>query len=107
MGTVPQEVLNITTEYIKKLKQQIPVEKAIIFGSYAKGNYAKDSDVDIAIFSPAFENITRVDGVTLLLMQALSYKIDLQPQPFTMKDYIEKTGLVEEILKTGVEINIT
>ena len=107
MGKVPQEILNITTDYIYKLRQQIPVEKAILFGSYAKGNYAKDSDVDIAVFSPAFENMTRVDGLTFLLMQALGYKIDIQPQPFTMKDYIEQTGLVDEILKTGIEINIS
>jgi predicted nucleotidyltransferase len=106
MGTVPQEVLNITMDYIKKLKQRIPVEKVILFGSYAKSNYVKDSDVDLAIFSPAFENMTRVDGLTFLLMQALEYKIDIQPQPFTMKDYIEKIGLVDEILKTGMEINI-
>lgn len=106
MGTIPQEVLNITAEYIYKLNQQIPVEKAILFGSYAKGNYSIDSDVDLAIFSPVFENMTRVDGLTFLLMQALGYKIDIQPQPFTMKDYIEKTGLVDEILKTGVEIKI-
>jgi len=106
MGAIPQEVLNITTEYINKFNQQIPVEKAILFGSYAKGNYAKDSDVDLAVFSPAFENMTRVDGLTFLLMQALGYKIDIQPQPFTMKDYMEQTGLVDEILRTGIEINI-
>ena len=106
MGTVPQEVLNITTDYINKLRQQISVEKAILFGSYAKGNYAEGSDVDIAVFSPAFEKMTRIDGLTFLLMQALSYKMDIQPQPFTMKDYIEQTGLVAEILKTGLEINI-
>lgn len=106
MGTIPQEVLNITTKYINKLNQQILVEKAILFGSYAKGNYAKDSDVDLPVFSPAFENMTRVDGLTFLLMQALEYKIDIQPQPFTMKDYIEKMGLVDEILKTGMEINV-
>ena len=50
MGTIPQEVLNITTDYINKLKQQIPVEKAILFGSYAKGTYTNESDVDIAGF---------------------------------------------------------
>ena len=34
MGTIPHEVLNITTDYINKLKEQMPVEKAILFGSY-------------------------------------------------------------------------
>lgn len=104
MGTIPQEVLGVTTDYINKLKQQIPVEKVVLFGSYAKGNYTKDSDVDLAVFSPAFDNMSRLDGLTFLLMQALGYKIDIQPQPYTMKDYAEHTGLVDEIIKTGIEI---
>jgi len=104
MGTIPQEVLSLTTDYVNKLKQQIPVEKVVLFGSYAKGNYTKDGDVDLAVFSPAFDNMSRVDGLTFLLMQALGYKIDIQPQPYTMKDYTEHTGLVDEIIKTGIEI---
>jgi len=104
MGTIPQEILRVTSEYIGKVKKQIPVEKVILFGSYAKGTSTVDSDVDIAVFSSAFENMSRVDGLTFLLTQALGYKIDIQPQPYTMKDYTEHTGLVDEILKTGVEI---
>ncbi|HOD93104.1 MAG TPA: nucleotidyltransferase domain-containing protein [Clostridia bacterium] len=104
MVKIPQNILEITSDYINKLRNQIPVEKAIMFGSYSKGTFKKDSDIDIAIFSPAFEEMSRVDGLTFLLMQALGYKIDLQPQPFTMKDYEEKTGLVSEIIKTGIEI---
>ncbi|MHB1336985.1 MAG: nucleotidyltransferase family protein [Candidatus Humimicrobiaceae bacterium] len=104
MGKIPQEVLSVAMDYINKLKQQIPVEKVVLFGSYAKGNYTKDSDVDLAVFSPAFDSMSRVDGLTFLLMQALGYKIDIQPQPYTMKDYTEHTGLVDDILKTGIEI---
>ncbi len=104
MGTIPQEVLSVTTDYINKLKKLILVEKVILFGSYAKGTNTVDSDVDIAVFSPAFENMSRVDGLTFLLMQALEYKIDIQAQPFTMKDFSEHTGLVDEILVTGLEL---
>ena len=104
MVEIPQNILEITNEYINKVRAQIPVEKAILFGSYSKGTYMADSDVDIAIFSSAFEEMTRIDGLTFLLMQALGYKLDLQPQPFTMKEYEEKTGLVSEIIRTGVEL---
>lgn len=104
MGTIPQEVLIVTNDYINKLRKQILVEKVILFGSYAKGVDTMDSDVDIAVFSPAFENMSRVDGLTFLLMQALDYRVDIQPQPFTMRDYADHTGLVDEIIKTGVEI---
>jgi len=34
MGAIPQEVLGVTTDYINKLKRQIPVEKVVLFGSY-------------------------------------------------------------------------
>jgi predicted nucleotidyltransferase len=105
MGAIPQEVLNKVTDYINKLKQQIPIEKAILFGSYAKDCYTKDSDVDLAVFSPVFEDMSRIDGLTFLLMQALEYNIDIQPQPYTMKDYMEQNGLAEEIIRTGIEIN--
>lgn len=105
MGAIPQEVLGVTTDYINKLKRQIPVEKVVLFGSYAKGTYNKDSDVDIAVFSSAFDNMSRLEGLTFLLMQALEYKIDIQPQPYTMTDYVEHSGLVDEILKTGIEIS--
>ncbi|MHB1485777.1 MAG: nucleotidyltransferase domain-containing protein [Saccharofermentanales bacterium] len=104
MGKIPQEVLDITYDYINKLKEKIPVEKAILFGSYAKGTSTNESDVDVAIFSSAFEKMSRVDGITFLLMQALSFRIDIQPQPYTMKDYNEHNGLIGEIIKTGIEI---
>jgi len=104
MGTIPQKILIVMTDYINKLKQQIPVEKVLLFGSYANGCYTQDSDIDLAVFSPAFENMSRVDGLTFLLMQALGYKIDILPQPYTMRDYAEHLGLVDEIIKTGIEI---
>jgi len=104
MGTVPQEVLSVTTDYVNKLRKQIPVEKVVLFGSYAKGTYEVDSDVDLAVFSSFFESMSRVDGLTFLLMQALEYKLDIQAQPYTMSDYVKQTGLVDEILRTGIEI---
>lgn len=104
MAPIPKEILLATNEYINKLKKQIPVSKVILFGSYAKGNFTKDSDIDLAVFSSAFEKMSRVDGTTFLLMQALEYKIDIQPQPYTMQDYHEHVGILDDILRTGIEI---
>ncbi len=104
MVTIPQEILEITYDYINRLQKHIKVDKVILFGSYAKGTYTNDSDIDLAIFSDAFANMTRIDGLTFLLMQALEYSIDFQPQPYTLKDYLEKDGFTNEIIETGVEI---
>ena len=106
MADIPIEVLEIAKKYLDKVKSRIPVDRAYLFGSYAKGSFNKDSDVDIAVFSPVFENMTRIDGLTLLLMLALGFDADLQPQPFTALDFEEDSGLASEIRKTGIELTV-
>ena len=47
-----------------------------------------------------------VEAFKFLFMQTLEYKVDLEPIAFTVADYEEPIGLVEEILKTGIEIEV-
>ncbi len=105
MARIPESVQKIVEDYVIKLSKEIPVNKVIIFGSYAKGTIHEYSDVDIAVFSDYFKDMSRVDGIHLLLLKAMDYDIDLEPQPFTMEEYKKPVGLVEEIIKTGIEIN--
>jgi len=104
MDKVPKSIQEIVQSYIDDLSKQVNIEKVILFGSYAKGNTHKDSDVDLAVFSDYFKNMSRVDGIHFLLLRAMDYDIDLEPQPFTMDEYRDPVGLVNEILKTGIEI---
>jgi uncharacterized protein len=105
MAQIPENINNAVREYISELSKEIPVQKAILFGSYANGNYTKDSDVDLAIFSDYFEGRSRIDGIKFLLSRARKYaKMDFQPIPFTYRDYIESDGFAAEVLKEGVEI---
>ena len=85
---------------------KIPIEKAYLFGSYAKGNYDENSDVDLAIFSPYFNDKDRLDNFRLLFLEAMNFSVDLQPQPFTEDDLNNPEGLVKEIFKTGIEIKL-
>jgi len=104
MDRIPESVQKIVKDYVLNLRKQIPVEKAIVFGSYAKGNTHKFSDVDIAIFSDYFKDMSRVDSIYFLLLNAVDYDADLEPQGFTMDEYNKPVGLVSEIIKTGIEI---
>ena len=106
MDKIPQSVQKIIQEYIEALGKQIPIKKAILFGSYAKGNTNQYSDVDIAIFSDYFKDMSRVDGIYFLLLSAMDYDMDIEPQPFTMDEYDQPAGLVAEILKTGIELEL-
>ena len=51
MARIPRPIQNTIEHYVRKIGKQLPIKKAVLFGSYAKGNYDKDSDIDIAIFS--------------------------------------------------------
>lgn len=107
MAKIPKEVREIVECYVRDLTTEIRVEKAILFGSYAKGNFDSDSDVDLAIFSDSFKNMSRAEGIKFLLGKARKYRgIDLEPISFTVQDYNERIGFVEEVLNTGIEISI-
>ncbi len=52
---VKRKIEEIIT-YIKELLEErgIRIDKIILFGSYARGNYGKDSDIDVVIISKDF-----------------------------------------------------
>ena len=54
---VKREIINIKKILIESLEARgIDTEKIVIFGSYAKGEEKKDSDIDIIIVSRDFRN---------------------------------------------------
>ena len=48
---IPEHIKNYLKEYVQKVKNiyQDSLYQIILYGSYAKGNYGKDSDIDIMI----------------------------------------------------------
>ncbi len=69
---------------LKKIKQKIVkilksngIKKAGIFGSYARGEYKKRSDVDILIKIPKKIDLYDFVGIKLDLEDALKKKVDL------------------------------
>lgn len=90
------EVLrDITDVFAKSLK----VERALLFGSRAKGNYKPGSDLDIAIEAGNFSygDLIRL-GADLDDLDLL-YTIDLLYIPF-----IEDPALLDHIRRVGIPI---
>jgi len=106
MVTIPDQIEKYLKAYLEVISDIIPIEKAILFGSYAKGTFTKESDIDLAIFSNYFDNKERIDNFRLLFLEAMNFPIDLQPQPFTNEELHNPEGLVAEIIKTGIEIKL-
>jgi predicted nucleotidyltransferase len=104
MVAIPPNVIESIKHFILKISEEIPIKKVILFGSFAKGTFDEKSDVDLAVFSDYFEKISRVEGTTYLLIQAQEFDLDLEPLAFTAQEYEERLGIVDEILRTGIDM---
>lgn len=84
---------------LELLKHQ-EIRDAVIFGSRAKGNYKKGSDIDIAIMG----NLVSFDLVTRLKTgfnqkMAIPYHVDI-----VHYEEISNTDLIEHIDRVGISI---
>jgi predicted nucleotidyltransferase len=43
------EVIQLLSQGLSRLQAELPLERVVLFGSYAKGNYTVGSDVDLLI----------------------------------------------------------
>lgn len=77
-----------------------PIEKAILFGSYAKGNPKRSSDVDIVIDSGG--KIRGIDffGVLEDIVEILDIPVDL----IEASQIINGSHVENELLETGIVI---
>jgi len=59
LESISREVVEAIRRLMKELSESegIVVEKAYLFGSYAKGSWIKTSDVDLVIVSRGFEGV--------------------------------------------------
>lgn len=107
MAEIPDNIKHALSEYIQSLSQVISVQTAILFGSYAKGTWNEESDIDIAVFSENFSSMDRVEAITLLLEKALSYGLDIQPLAYDDEElkHPSENPFLQEILTTGVTIS--
>ena len=72
------------------------VDKAIVYGSRAKGNYRTGSDIDLTLDAPqlTFSELLRIDSELDDLMLPYSFDLSLLKQ-------IENPGLLNHIAKVG------
>ncbi|MCL2615537.1 MAG: nucleotidyltransferase domain-containing protein [Dehalococcoidia bacterium] len=91
---------NELKEKLFPIFSSIPIEKAVLFGSYAKGNPQPTSDVDILIDSKG--NIKGIDffGIWEDITETLHIPVDL----IEASQVVDGGQAQREIAKTGVVI---
>lgn len=96
-----KEAIRIVTQYKKLLERNITFDKVYLFGSYAKNNFNKESDIDVAIVS---NNISDDFFATNPILWRLRREIDDRIEPILIDSNNDPSGFLEEIQKTGIEI---
>ncbi len=88
------------------VNKDIPIEKLILFGSRAKGNYHKWSDIDLIIVSPKFRKLNFFKrGAKMYDYWNLNYPVDfLCYTPEEFKILKKQITIVREALKEGITI---
>ncbi len=97
--------IKIATEYVQNLKRHgYNPQKAILFGSYAKGNPRKDSDIDLAIWDRNFTGCLPQDIETLVFAHKIKTPPLLELHTFHTDENEETNPFIAEILKYGIII---
>ncbi len=89
-------------EFIKILKKRnISIKQIILFGSFAKKNQHKDSDIDLAVISHQFG---RDEIAEMMLLKKLSIRVSDRIEPIPLSEEYLKSKyhpLIGEIKKYG------
>ncbi|MFZ5969196.1 MAG: nucleotidyltransferase domain-containing protein [Bacillota bacterium] len=92
------QVLEKAIKYATVVSEKIKPEKVVLYGSYAKGNWKEESDIDIAVIVSECEH-------DFLEMEAMLYKlrrnIDDRIEPVLLEENNDDSGFLDEILKHG------
>ena len=90
-------LLQILSERLKRLDIELPLIQAILFGSYAKGNYTVGSDVDILII---YKGEARADAYALT-KKSLGIP-RLEPHLYSEEEYRKMGETINKMSEGGI-----
>jgi len=98
-------IVQTSKQYAEDVSRALPVDKVVLFGSYAKGTATAQSDIDLCFFLSSFNGERRVDILKRLFKLAGKYKgIYFEPTAFPSSEIKKGNPFVKEILSSGIEI---
>ncbi|MCL2270766.1 MAG: nucleotidyltransferase domain-containing protein [Treponema sp.] len=99
-----EDIISIAKKYLELVKASdfpMQINKAYIFGSFAKGCSNKDSDIDIALVVNKWVGDYEE---TVVPVWRLRKKVDFRIEPHIIVPDEDYADFLPEIQKTGIEI---
>ena len=97
-----KDIIDIARRYKEEITGIVKFDDIYLFGSYAKGEPRKHSDIDIAVVVEVFDDDYMK---TVQLLWRLRRKIDVRIEPILLIKSQDVPGFYGEIKKTGILIN--
>lgn len=86
-----------TCAIVRQILASYPqIEKAVLYGSRAKGNYKPGSDIDLTLFGAALDHQSLMSIASALEESDIPYTVDL-----SLFEQIETPALREHIQRVG------
>ena len=99
-----QNAIETSKAFIKDLKDSgLNIRNAYLYGSFVDNKQHEYSDIDIAVVADEFIGVSPVD-IKLFLSILRKYRT-IHARTYSPNDVIEGEPFLEEIIRTGKEIN--
>lgn len=95
-----EQAIRLAQRYKVAVAERLPIKALYLYGSYSKGNYTEESDIDIAV---VVEHLSDDYFEDTPLLWKLKRKISNLIEPILLTEDINNP-LYADILKTGIRI---
>ena len=95
-----EKARKLVEEYAKIVVKNMIVNKIILYGSYARGDYKKDSDIDVAVVVPR-SSLSKDILEDMAKLFKLRREISTDIEPVLLIDEDDASGFLESISKYG------
>lgn len=93
-----EQAVEKVKRYAEAVRQNFPVRKIILYGSYAKESAKEGSDIDVAVVMRRFEGDWLLSRAKLFKLRS---DIDLMIEPVLLEEENDPSGFLADILRTG------
>lgn len=110
MAQIMFKPINVVKSYLKDLEQNLKINKAIVFGSAARNQMHRDSDIDLIILSSDFSQMNFIQRLTFLNSnrQGIARKVPMDILGYTQEEFdilSKESAVLAEAKEEGILIS--
>lgn len=100
-----QDIIEKVKLFVKEIiLNGVPIDKAILFGSYSNNSYHNNSDIDVALVSPNFNGFGFEDRKLFSKINIKKEFSEITTKIFPTAYFEKGDPFIKEILRSGIVV---